>query len=196
MTLITRSGLASMTMTSIAREAGVPIGSVYQYFPERSAVLKSLFDRMNERVHVKASETFGNVRSLDHAMELVGEIIDWYYNELRDNPASIDILLGTEADKEILALKVAGLTRFSAIFAQAVQPYLPPMPGVDLDVRYFMFLHLIGSVVHLAVMTDETMAERLLEEWKNVIRCALFAPPFTSPAASVPGGIAAGAGTP
>lgn len=194
MALVARNGLSCMTMTAIAREAQVPIGSVYQYFPERSAVLRALFDRMTERVHEKTIETFSAVRSLDHAMELLGEIIDWYYMEFHRNPADIDIWLGTEADKDLLRINVADSMAISRLFADAVEPFVPPMPGVDLEARYFMFAHLIGSVVHLSVMSDPDMAKRLLAEWKSVIRRTLFAPPAGVTSLVEPGRIASFAG--
>lgn len=43
--LISRDGYAAMTTNAVARRAGVSIGSVYQYFPDKSAILVCLLER-------------------------------------------------------------------------------------------------------------------------------------------------------
>ena len=43
--LIAKKGVSAMRMTELAAAAKVPIGSVYQYFPEKAAIVKALFDR-------------------------------------------------------------------------------------------------------------------------------------------------------
>lgn len=43
--IVTRQGYAAMTTNAVARRAGVSIGSLYQYFPDRSAILVCLLER-------------------------------------------------------------------------------------------------------------------------------------------------------
>jgi AcrR family transcriptional regulator len=43
--VITRHGFAAMTTNAIAQRAGVSIGSVYQYFPNKTAILVCLLER-------------------------------------------------------------------------------------------------------------------------------------------------------
>ncbi|MDE1996542.1 MAG: helix-turn-helix transcriptional regulator, partial [Rhizobiaceae bacterium] len=66
--LIAEKGVADMKMTELASIAGVPIGSVYQYFPEKAAIVKALFDRHAMLVQQKTAEVFSDVKSLDHAL--------------------------------------------------------------------------------------------------------------------------------
>ncbi|MCL6282190.1 TetR/AcrR family transcriptional regulator [Ruegeria sp. 2012CJ41-6] len=42
--LLIESDVATVKMTEVARVAGVPVGSVYQYFPTRTALLTKLFE--------------------------------------------------------------------------------------------------------------------------------------------------------
>lgn len=43
--LIVERGIVDMRMTDLAARAGVPIGSLYQFFPEKAAVVRAIFDR-------------------------------------------------------------------------------------------------------------------------------------------------------
>src|SRR5262249_42014558 len=48
--VLKRHGLDAVTTTRIAEVAGVSIGSVYQYFPDKGAIFRALHDRHVERV--------------------------------------------------------------------------------------------------------------------------------------------------
>jgi len=56
-------GLARATTNRIAERAGVSIGSLYQYFPDKAALLRALREQHHEEVHV----------SLDAAMEALAD---------------------------------------------------------------------------------------------------------------------------
>jgi AcrR family transcriptional regulator len=49
--VITREGYAAMTTNKVAARAGVSIGSLYQYFPNKQALLVSLLEEHLARVH-------------------------------------------------------------------------------------------------------------------------------------------------
>src|SRR5215469_7357962 len=48
--LLKRSGASAITTNSIAEAAGVSIGSVYQYFPDKRAIFIALHERHIEQV--------------------------------------------------------------------------------------------------------------------------------------------------
>jgi len=43
-TLLSRDGLKGLTMPKLAKEANISVGSLYQYFPNKLAVLKALYE--------------------------------------------------------------------------------------------------------------------------------------------------------
>lgn len=49
-TLLREQGLAAVTTSSIARKAGLPVGSIYQYFPNKKAVFFSLYDAYLQQI--------------------------------------------------------------------------------------------------------------------------------------------------
>ncbi len=48
--LLKRSGASAITTNSIAESAGVSIGSIYQYFPNKRAIFVALHERHIEQV--------------------------------------------------------------------------------------------------------------------------------------------------
>jgi AcrR family transcriptional regulator len=172
--LIANKGVSAMKMTELAVAAGVPIGSVYQYFPEKAAIVTALFDRHALVVQQKTREVFADVRSLDHALDLVCGMIDWYYREFRGDPIYMGVWLGTEMDQDLLRLNIQHSNRIADIFLNSIEAYLPADAPVDFRPRAQLFSHLVGASVRLAVMSEKELAVRMLNEWKKAIRATLF----------------------
>lgn len=59
--LFADGGLERVTTTRIADLAGVSVGSLYQYFPTKQAILGELIDRHAERTIVRLSATLGDL---------------------------------------------------------------------------------------------------------------------------------------
>jgi AcrR family transcriptional regulator len=175
--LIADKGVSAMKMTEVAIVAGVPIGSVYQYFPEKAAIVTALFDRHAQMVQGKTAEAFTNVKSLDHAVEIVCGMIEWSYREFRGDPTYMGVWLGTEMDRDLLRLNIQHSNRVADIFLKSIAPHIPADSRIDLQARAQLFSHLIGASVRLAIMSDMELAVRMLGEWKRVIRATLFAEP-------------------
>lgn len=175
--LIAEKGVSAMKMTELAVVAAIPIGSVYQYFPDKAAIVRALLDRHANLIQQKVEEAFAGVKSCDHAIELVCGMIDWYYREFRNDPAYLGVWLGTDIDRDILQLNILHSNRVADIFQESIRPFLPAESRVDLKARTQLFSHLIGASIRFAIMSDDDMALRALNEWKQVIRVTLLAEP-------------------
>lgn len=172
--LIGLHGVQGLKMTEIAKEAGVPIGSVYQYFPERAAIVKALFDRTAEAVQDKIRQSFVAVGSLDEAVETICTVTDWYYKQFLDNPADYQILMATESDRDLIKINVEDSRQVGALFHNAIAHLLPKDFPVDMETRSFLFSYLIGSAIRLAVTAGEPTGSRLLSDWKALVRDMVF----------------------
>jgi AcrR family transcriptional regulator len=179
-TIIAEKGVSAMRMTELAAAAKVPIGSVYQYFPEKAAIVKALFDRHAQAIQQKTAEMFEGVQSFDEALDLVSAMIDWYYTEYRNDAAYL--WMGTETDQDLLRLNIEHSGRVAEIFHAAVRRIAPDSCDEQMKARTYLFSHLIGAAIRLAVMSEHGFGDRILAEWKRVIRASLFAPTEASAA--------------
>ncbi len=175
--LIAHNGVNAMKMTELALEANVPIGSVYQYFPEKAAIVRALFDRHAATIQARTQAAFASVQSLDHALDIVCSMIDWYYREFRHDLTYLGVWMGTETDQDLLRLNVQHSIRVAEIFRRGVSHLVPAESGIDIQARSYLFSHLIGASIRLAIVSDEGLALRMLAEWKAAIRATLFARP-------------------
>lgn len=172
--LIAEKGVSAMRMTELAVAAKVPIGSVYQYFPEKAAIVKALFDRHASTIQARISDAFSKVYSVDDALDVLATTIDWHYDEYRNDAAYLGIWMGTETDQDLLRLNIEHSTRIADIFHNTVRRIAPELTTVDMEARAYLFSHLIGASIRLAVVSEASLARRILEEWKGVIRSSFF----------------------
>ena len=172
--IIAEKGVSAMRMTELAIAAKVPIGSVYQYFPEKAAIVKALFDQHASAIQTKTAAMFSDVQSLDQALDLVCDIIDWYYDSYHDDPVYLGVWMGTETDQDLLQLNIEHSGRVAGIFHDAVRRLAPDLCDEEMFARTYLFSHLIGAVIRLAAVSDKELARRMLDQWKRVIRASLF----------------------
>jgi AcrR family transcriptional regulator len=68
--ILKREGVAAVTTNRIAEVAGVSIGSVYQYFPDKAAIYAALHDRHVRDMSRRIDETL-----VDHAGSSLEELV-------------------------------------------------------------------------------------------------------------------------
>jgi AcrR family transcriptional regulator len=116
-----------ITTAAIAEKAGVPIGSVYQYFPNKLAVLAELARRVMEEVDLKTAsliaEDFG-VLPWDQAID---RAIDATIEGFAAQPGYLQLLLSIRPTPEFRAITDESNERMAAMLAfhPALQKLIP-----------------------------------------------------------------------
>lgn len=172
--LIAQNGVANLKMTDLAARAGVPIGSLYQFFPERAAVVRALHDRHTERVESGAQRVFSKATSLAEAEALLGKAVDDFYVTFRNDPIYLPVWLAAISDPDLQRLNTDHQTRLTSVLSALFRPLLPEDSAIDLDLRVMMFVYLTGAAVRRAMIEDEETARRILDEWKKNVQKTMF----------------------
>ena len=126
-TLLHDTPVDKVTTAAIAEEASVPIGSVYQYFPNQLAVLAELARRVMEEVDLKTAsliaEDFG-VLPWDQAID---RAIDATMQGFAAQPGYLQLLLSIRPTPEFRAITDESNERMAAMLAvhPALQALIP-----------------------------------------------------------------------
>ncbi len=174
--LIAERGIHGMRMTDLAARAGVPIGSLYQFFPEKVAIIRALHDDLTSRVEGGTQRTFTGVASLADASALIDRSIDLFYEAFRTDQTYLPIWMAALSDTDLQSLNQRHLGRLAEILETAFTPLLPPASTIDLKARLALFVYLSGATVRHALMQEPALARLLLDEWKTTVRKTLFVP--------------------
>jgi AcrR family transcriptional regulator len=98
--LLEREGAASLTTTRVAEEAGVSVGSLYQYLPDKDALVEALanrylaeFEALMEQVAERAER-----ESWD---DPVGVLVDTFADHYRERPGYRALWFGRHLSPEL-----------------------------------------------------------------------------------------------
>jgi AcrR family transcriptional regulator len=144
--LLKRGDASSITTNAIAEAAGVSIGSVYQYFPNKRAIFIALHERHIEQVDRILERRL--IESADATLEgLVASLIDGMIEAHATDP-ELSELLHSEVPH-----RANGARDFSArlhdVFRRALAPHSRDFGRrVDLDTRTFVVINMIEALGH------------------------------------------------
>ncbi len=159
-----------ITTAAIAETASVPIGSVYQYFPNKLAVLAELARRVMEKVDSTTAsliaEDFG-VLPWDQAIDrAVDATIEGYAQQ----PGYVQLLLSIRPTPEFREITDESNDRVAAMLAfhPALQAVIPA-DRIQLVTR--AAIKAVNALQDWALSTDDPKhATRIVEEMKTLLK--------------------------
>jgi len=77
--LIAEGGSDLMKMSEVADQAEISIGSLYQYFPDKSAIIGRLAERYHAASRRCIEEALAEVRDLEGLRKAFAGLVDQYY---------------------------------------------------------------------------------------------------------------------
>jgi len=117
-----------ITTAAIAETADVPIGSVYQYFPNKLAVLAELTRRVMERVDTTTASLFAEDFGILPWDQAIDRAIDATIEGYAQQPGYVQLLLSVRPTAEFREITDESNDRVAALMAlhPALQAIIPP----------------------------------------------------------------------
>lgn len=148
--LLQRGGAAAITTNRIAATAGVSIGSVYQYFPDKHAIFIALHERhireVDRVIHRKISESSGE--PLDR---LIASLVDGMI-EIHAVDPELSALLDSEVPHHTDGAQEFS-SRLHSAFRKVLTPHAKSLGGaVKLDIRAFLLGNVLDALGHALVL--------------------------------------------
>lgn len=168
--LLGTTAVDKITTAAIAETAGVPIGSVYQYFPNKLAVLAELARRVMEQVDLKTAsliaEDFG-VLPWDQAID---RAIDATMQGYEAQPGYLQLLLSIRPTPEFRAITDESNERVAAMLAfhPALRAVIPP-ERIQLVTR--AAIQAVNSLQDWALsQKDPDVTNQIIAEMKTLLK--------------------------
>ncbi|MDY7106398.1 MAG: TetR/AcrR family transcriptional regulator [Actinomycetota bacterium] len=158
--LITESGIDAMTMSRLAETAEVSLPSIYRYFPNKRAILATLFDRYAARVRHAIAAPLADIDSREAARDALAAAMRRYWELYRSDAALAAVFSAALADPELVGLDVADSRTNGALLAEALAPGLDAAPD---ERAAFVASHLAGATVRLGVLLERDEADEIVE---------------------------------
>ncbi|CAI8700610.1 HTH tetR-type domain-containing protein [Pseudomonas sp. IT-P74] len=166
--LIADKGSDPLKMSEIAERSEISIGSLYQYFPDKSSVIRTLAERYNaqsRRCIAEAMEVVEDARGLQTAYS---QLLDQYYEIVMATPVMRDIWSGMQADKQLLQLELGESRVAGALLSQAMLRVYPDCDEQQVQESAFLIWHLGEATMRLAVTCAPEEGRALVEAFKRM----------------------------
>lgn len=150
--LIAEGGIESLNMEAVARGADVPIGSVYQFFPDRTALLARILNDLFEGAHAYLTECFAGVTSGEEFVAAGSDLIVTLYRLVADDPAMFEVWHAVGASPVLRQLDLDDTTRNADVVFQTARPLTPDVVTDErLFASAFLLCDLLGTVIRTAI---------------------------------------------
>ncbi|MCY7275383.1 MAG: TetR/AcrR family transcriptional regulator [Phormidesmis sp. CAN_BIN44] len=166
--LFASRGYTATTTNAIATQAQVPIGSLYQFFPDKAAILQALSLRYAEMLHQQLA-------AIDEA-ELVALSLSDYVDQLIDttdrfftkNPSYYAIFMEVQGTiHELAEIDEATDARLIQDLANSLAKRDASSEPMDYEAIAYVLVKAIGTLLWLSLSQEETFRQRLVKETKR-----------------------------
>ena len=170
--LIHEKGYERVSMREIAREVNLPIASVYQYFPNKLAVVRQLWEGYTSELSVLLGaelEAVAKDPCVATFHRAVGNVIDHMVAHHRDNPAFLGIWRSVDGSPELRALNRQDTLRVADAIGAAVLKVRPDADPNAVLTRALIACETASATVKLAQELPTERLTGLYETLKSVL---------------------------
>jgi AcrR family transcriptional regulator len=169
--LIDEVGYDGVTTTLIAERAGVAVGSLYQFFPDKRAVVQALTTRNLDRFMGQIGERLTSA-TLDNWWDAVDLVFDAYVEMYRHVPGFTQIRFGDVVDLRLMDDQRDNNTviadRLSMLLADRFR-----LPLTDLRLPISVSVEIADGILNLAFRRKLFGEDVVIAEAKRVVRAYL-----------------------
>ncbi|MFI6579398.1 TetR/AcrR family transcriptional regulator [Nocardiopsis sp. NPDC050513] len=166
--LLDEIGYDNLSTTRIAERAGVAIGSVYQFFPDKKAITQALGLRFLDQFGARVTERLADA-SFSHWTVAVDTVIDEYIDMHRTIPGFRSLHFGDIVDRRLLS----GGTDNNRVISVRLREIIVSVTGIpdtdDLDRAIHVAVESADSVLKLAFRDDPEGDPALIREAKRLV---------------------------
>lgn len=158
-----------LTTSKIAERARVPIGSLYQYFPDKRAVVQALTMRNLDAFSAEVEQVFTGAAP-SAWREAVDRVLDVYLRMLDDVPGFGRIRFGDVVDTHLLDADEDNDAVIAAKLSQLFAKSYRVPNSEDLQLAFWMVVEVSDALIKLALRLDGAQRAVALETVREVIR--------------------------
>jgi len=164
--LLAEGGPDALRPSDVAARAEVPIGSLYQYFDDKNAILESLIERYFERIRDTLTRCIAGKDTLDEVLDGMALASRQWLVMHREEPMWTQVAYGILGDKALQQANVADSHRNADLLAGALLAVAPEADAASVRDVVLVTNHLFPAALQLA-LAEPTPARQdaVFEAW-------------------------------
>jgi AcrR family transcriptional regulator len=174
-TLIVEKGADAVTMTEIARRSGVVIGSLYQYFADKSAINRALLERHQIEVRDMLRRFLHGVHDFNDFVAAIETAAAKYYALHQSDPFFNGIWSAVQTDAELQALDLEDTLENARLLYAVSRPLLPGADGDELMATCALLVQFALTTGRFARAVPPKLKRQMLPIYRRIMRNSLDA---------------------
>lgn len=166
--IIAEMGSHAMRMSDVAARAQVAIGSLYQYFPDKAAIIRVLAERSHAECRRCIVERLAGVETVEEFRVGFVELFDGYLNMFRAEPVMRDIWSALQAEKSLAAVEMGESRASGRVVADILARLRPDAERSELEESAFLVMYLGETAIRLASSQSEAEGRRTTRAYSRM----------------------------
>ncbi len=158
------------TMSDIADAAGVPIASLYQYFPDKTAVLRALMVRLHERLRTRLENALQLVTSAEQIPAFADAMLDGLLVEFGAARPHLNIWAAAQASEVLRELDIKDALELTELLFARFRKIAPEVDRERMRDLCVFAVAIAGPVARQSFLMPKADGQRMLRELKALIR--------------------------
>jgi AcrR family transcriptional regulator len=167
--VMAEKGSDAFRMSDIVERTGIAFGSLYQYFPDKTAIIGTLAERYNAIGHDCVGKELSGLKKIRDLHEVLCRIADSYYQFFLDEPAVRDIWQATQADRALQRIDEEDGAYLAGMLIDGLRTVAPQVSERSLSDFSQMMMVLIAAAVRHAVFLPPKEGRRILALFKRTL---------------------------
>ena len=172
--LMASRGGEPVTMTEIAQKSGVVIGSLYQYFSDKSEIIEALLIRHNAEVDGMFKESLAGVTTLEELIDATDATYRSYFHLHQTDPLYRSLWSAVQTDAGLQALDVEDTLSKARMLHDIALPLYAKVDSGELLAACALILQLALAAARFALAIPEPMRAPTRDIYQRMSREALL----------------------
>lgn len=173
MRLFQQRGMDQVSMREIAREADLPIATVYQYFPNKQAIVQQIWENYTSAINSVLQTELESVRADPSSRRILKRVVDRVVDSIAEyyaeNPAFGEIRRCVDATPDLRELNLDDTLRVAALIKTAILAVNPEARGADVANYAFIAAEAASSTISVGQQLSPARRGRLFRSLKKLL---------------------------
>ena len=158
------------SMREIADAANVPIASLYQYFPDKAAVLRTLLSEFYERMRVRLETALRFVQRVEDVPRFTEAMIDALVAELGSARSHLNVWAAAQESPVLRELDTRDALALAELLSDRFRALAPAIDPERIRDTCLFAVVMAGPAIRQSFLLPKADGERVLRELKALIR--------------------------
>jgi len=167
--LIERNGSDALKMSEIVEKAELSFGALYQYFPDKSSIIRTLAERFNEQGRACVEAELETVADTETLRQALCNIADQYYAFFRQEPVMRDIWIATQADRLLQQVDAEDMEFHAQALFSVLAKLEPERSRSELIAVARLTMQLLAAAVRYAISLDDAEGQAAITLYQRML---------------------------